>query len=412
MKILQINSSDFAHGGGGAVAMHRLYQGLKQSEIDCKILSGLKTLESSDSAAIPRSDRLEFHLQRLTSGLGLNDIHCLSSFFLKKHPFYQEADLLNLHVIHSGYFNYLALPLLTKSKPAVLTLHDMWSFTGHCAYSYECQRWQFGCGQCPSLKSYPPVSRDMTRFEWIFKNFTYRHSQLAIVTISSWMESCVSQSMLRHFPRYHIPNGLNTTLYTPYDPGQSRSELHIPKDKYVLMFGAANVLDPRKGGDILCHALQNLPTSLKRECLLVSFGHFGADISAMGLDIPVYDLGYVCEDQIKAKAYSAADLFLFPTRADNLPLVLQESMACGTPMVSCDVGGVSDLVRHNVTGYLAQPENVGDFTQGILTLLEDKAGRERMKLQCRAIACEEYSLSLQTERYIDMYRQILGMTAS
>jgi glycosyltransferase involved in cell wall biosynthesis len=92
-----------------------------------------------------------------------------------------------------------------------------------------------------------------------------------------------------------------------------------------------------------------------------------------------------------------------------LPLVLQESMACGTPMVSFKVGGVLDLVRPGVTGYLAEPEDIQDFQKGILELMEDHGLREQMGQNCRAIALREYSLDLQTQRYIELYEQILSL---
>ena len=98
------------------------------------------------------------------------------------------------------------------------------------------------------------------------------------------------------------------------------------------------------------------------------------------------NLGYVSSDRLKSIAFSAADLFVFPTRADNLPLILQESLACGTPIVSFKVGGVPDLVRPGITGYLASPENANDFCNGIVQLLEDQNLRNSMSKNCRAIA--------------------------
>ena len=126
----------------------------------------------------------------------------------------------------------------------------------------------------------------------------------------------------------------------------------------------------------------------------------------MGMD--TCHLGYVDEERRKAVAYSAADLFLCPTRADNLPLVLLESMACGTPMVSFSVGGVPDLVRPGITGFLAEPENAADFRSGIVHLLEDDQQAEQMGAQARAIALQEYRRELQIERTIAMYSQLLG----
>jgi glycosyltransferase involved in cell wall biosynthesis len=162
----------------------------------------------------------------------------------------------------------------------------------------------------------------------------------------------------------------------------------------------------RKGGDLLLKALSSLPTALKAETVLLILGDGGTAISeAVGID--TLNLGYVNSDRLKSIAYSAADLFIFPTRADNLPLVLQESMACGTPMVSFKVGGVPDLVRPGVTGYLAQPEDAEDFCNGIVQLLEDGNLCDRMGQQCRAIALAEYPLELQAQRYIELYRQAL-----
>jgi glycosyltransferase involved in cell wall biosynthesis len=212
--------------------------------------------------------------------------------------------------------------------------------------------------------------------------------------------------MLSRFPIHHIPNGIDTDAYQPLDRHLCKAVLDIPQDKKVLLFGAESLKDKRKGGDLLLNALQQLPQSLKAEILLLTFGH-GSEAITAELGIPTINLGYISSDRIKSIAYSAADLFIFPTRADNLPLVLQESMACGTPMVSFDIGGVPDLVRPMVTGYLAKPEDPNDFCNGIVTLLEDEQLRQTMSVNCRAIALAEYSLELQAKRYIKIYKQIL-----
>lgn len=406
MRIIQVNYSDYANGGGGAIAMYRLHTGLRKAGVDCKILSGVKTLDSSYSTAIPRSPRLESKIKKITSKLGLNDIHSLSSFNIKKEQVYLDADIINFHIIHSGFFSYLAIPSLTEKKPAVFTLHDMWSFTGHCAYTYDCDRWKIGCGKCPYPDTYPAIQRDNTRLEWKLKNWVYSRSNITIVTLSHWLTEQVKQSMLNRFSIHHIPNGIDTEAYQPLEPEQCRSLLGIPTGKKVLMFGAESLKHPRKGGDLLLKALQSLPVSLKAETVLLTLGN-GAEAIASDVGMQTLNLGYVSSDRLKSIAYSAADLFVFPTRADNLPLVLQESMACGTPMVSFKIGGVPDLVRPGVTGYLAVPEDAKDFCNGIVQLMEDQTLRDRMSQQCRAIALEEYPLDLQAKRYIDLYRQLL-----
>lgn len=406
MNVVQVNYSDYARGGGGAIAMHRLYVGLRSAGINCKILSGIKTLDSSYSKAIPRLPRLEYRIKGITSKLGLNNIHCISSFNINKIQDYLDADIINFHVIHSDFFSYLAIPSLTEKKPAVFTLHDMWSFTGHCAYSYDCDRWKIGCGKCPYPDTYPAIQRDNTRLEWKLKNWVYSRSNLTIVTISHWLTEQVKQSMLNRFPIHHIPNGIDTAAYQPLDPEQCRALLDIPTGKKVLMFGAESLKEPRKGGDLLLKALQSLPASLKAETVLLTIGN-GGEAIAEAVGIQTLNLGYVSSDRLKSIAYSAADLFIFPTRADNLPLVLQESMACGTPIVSFKIGGVPDLVRPGLTGYLAEPEDAEDFCSGIVQLLEEQNLRDYMSHQCRAIIVEEYPLELQIKRYIDVYHDLV-----
>lgn len=405
MQVLHINQSDTA--GGAALAGYRLHQGLLNQKIDSRQLVGVKQTSSDRVAKVPRSPYLEQNIGRLTYRLGLNYLNYQTFSNISKHDFYRNADILNFHNLHSNYFNYLDIAKLTRTKPAVFTLHDMWSFTGHCSYSYDCGKWQTGCGQCPYLNTYPATHRDITAWEWKLKQRVYSQSNLAIVAPSRWLYEQAQQSLLNRFSIHHIPYGIDTTVYQPLDPDQCRAVLNIPQGKQVLLFAAASLADDRKGGDLLFKALLDLPQSLKAETVLLVMGSGGDEIEA-NLGISTINLGYISSDRIKAIAYSAADLFIFPTRADNLPLVLQESMACGTPMVSFKIGGVPDLVRPGETGYLAAPEDIKDFRQGIIQLLENAEHRNQMRQTCRAIALQEYTLELQAQRYMQLYQQRLA----
>jgi len=404
MKILHINQSDI--DGGAAIAGYRLHQGLLGQGVDSKLLVGSVKVDSDRIAAVPRKQRIENRLNRINRHLGLNYLHLFSSFDIPNHKFYQDADILNFHNLHNDYFNYLAIPKLTQTKSAILTLHDMWSFTGHCAYSYDCDRWQQGCGRCPYPETYPAISRDNTRLEWKLKSWIYGKSNLTIVTPSKWLTEQAQKSMLNGFSIHRIPNGIDTDAYQPLDTEKCRNILGIPANKKVLMFGAEKLNDSRKGADLLIEALKSLPESLKAEILLLILGNYGQKITDL-VGIPTLNLGYVSSDRLKSIAYSAADLFIFPTRDDNLPLVLQESMACATPIVSFKIGGVPDLVRPEITGYLAHPEDTQDFCNGIIQLLTDDHLRQKMRENCRAITINEYSLELQAQRYIQLYQQTL-----
>lgn len=410
MKVLHLWKSDSPlFGGGGAIAMYRLHLALREAGVDSKILCEQKTTDSSDVSVLQRSiseklkDKL---LLQIISRLGLNDIHRISSFNIKNNKTYKEADIIHFHGTQGGFINYLALPTLTKNRPSLFTLHDMCGLTGHCANSYDCDRWKTGCGKCPYPHTYPAIKRDGTAVEWKLKDWAYGRSNLSIISPSKWLTELSRESpLLNRFPIHHIPNGINTKIFQPLDCQQCRWELGIASGKKVLMFASVQLNDPRKGGDLLLKALDSLPQSLKAQTILLLMG---ASTLTQDVGMPVLSLGYIKDEHKKAVCYSASDLFIFPTRADNHPLVLLESMACGTPMVSFKIGGVPESVRPGVTGYLAEPENVENFRNGIVQLLEDESLRHQMGYNCRAIALEEYDSELYALRHKDLYHQILN----
>jgi len=404
MKVIHLNKADVS--GGAAIAAYRLHRSLLERKIDSCML--VDTSERSDPRifSIRRQRFLEGFSSRVSKVLGLNYVNISSTFDITRYPLYHDTDILNFHNLHGRYFNYLAMPNFTKHKPVVFTLHDMWSFTGHCAYSFECSRWKTGCGKCPYPNTYPDIIYDNTALEWKLKRWVYNQSNLTIVTPSKWLADLAIQSLLSRFPIHHIPGGLDVDTYQPLDPQACRIALELPLNKKVLFFTAASLEQHRKGGDLLIAALQKLPNSLKSDLVLMMMGEGGEVLNA-ATNILTLSLGYVESDRLKAVAYSAADLFVFPTRADNLPLVLQESMACGTPMVSFAVGGVPELVRPGITGLLANPEDSTDFAAKVVEILEDDPLRQKMSDQCRAIALEEYSAELQSERYINLYHRVI-----
>ncbi len=413
-SVLHINT--WGGIGGAFIASDRLHHSLQKMGVDSAYAYG-RALNGSDSglnksAHYHRLERAanvgEFALTKASRKIGLNDITRFSTFNLPSQPFFPAAWVLNFHNLHSDFFSYLALPKLTALKPAVWTLHDMWSFTGHCAYSYECDRWKIGCGHCPLLGEEPQVNRDATHWEWQLKDRAYGRARVSVVAPSRWLTQQAQQSpLLQRFNVQHIPNGIDTQRYQPLDPQYCRSVLGIPAGKRVLMFAAQSLTNARKGGDLLFESLMALPPALKQDTLLLTFGS-GDDRKLKALGMETLGLGYVNSDRLKAILYSAADIFVFPTRADNLPLVLQESMACGTPMVSFRVGGVPDLVRPGITGLLAEPEDPQGLSEKLVELLAADDERAKMRRRCREIAVDEYSIELQCDRYIQLYKQLLA----
>ncbi len=408
MNVLLISHSNEI--GGVSVAVDRLYRGLDRVGIGVNCLLGNTSSTSDRIQRVSLPSRYERYLEAITRRIGLNYVHLASSFQLRQHPYVREAEIVHFHNIHSGYLNYLAIPHILRRKAGVLTLHDFWAFTGHCAYPKECDRWQMGCGRCPYLDSYPAVQRDATAWEWKLKQWVYRNTNLEIVSPSRWLLDRARQSLLGRFPLHHIPHGIDTEVFQPLDRQACRTALRIPSHAKVILFAAAFLWDGRKGFDFLRAALDRLPADLRRNLFLLLMGR-DRDRIDVPVDIPSLHLGYVTEDCLKAIAYSAADVFAFPTREDIFGLVALEAIACGTPVVSFDVCAVPEIVRPNVTGFLAPANDVDEFARGLETILSDDRYAKRLGQTCRKVAVEEYGIDLHVRRHIELYRHLLEKTS-
>jgi glycosyltransferase involved in cell wall biosynthesis len=354
-------------------------------------------------------------LKGLTAKIGLNELHNLGSFKISKLPAYMEADLLHIHCLHGGFFNYLALPRLTKAKPTVYTLHDMWPFTGHCVHSFDCERWKSGCGKCPYPDMPNAIRKDTTALEWKIKDWSYRRSHLTIIVPSTWLHDLASRSMLSRFSIQHIPHGVDTDIYRQRDREASRWAFGIPPGKKVLLHVSRRMSSKGtgyiKGSDLFVKVLQELPASLRKETVLLIIGE-GNDTLVRELDLTVIPLGGLFNDRLKTLAYSAADLFIFPSRAETFGLVAIESLSCSTPVVAFRSGGTTDIVRPGVTGFLAEPENPKHFAEGIVRLLEDQGHLDCLRTRCREVALKEYNLDLYVQRHLALYREVIGPVAA
>lgn len=404
MKVLMLHHAD-GNAGGGQVQMGRLRTGLKKCGVDARVLCRHRTHE--DSVLIPENPLLERGIGRFTKRLGLNDIHLVGSHSVQNLQEFKDADVLDIHCLHSETLSYLALPALTAQKPTVFTFHDMWPLTGHCHASLDCERWKTGCGKCPYLETYPSVNYDTTGMVWKLKNWAYQRSKFSIVAPSRWLCEKIQQSLLRNTPVHHIPHGVDLDVFKPLDRETCREQLGIPLDKKVILFAAESMMRPLKGADLLVQALKSLPESLYRDCVLLVFGETSEEILRQ-VPMPVVDLGYLKNDRLKAIAYSAADLLLNSSRAESFGLVVLESIACGTPVVSFEVGGVGDLVRPGMTGVLVKADDPVLLGEQVVEFFADKQQAVALSRRCRQVAVAEYSIDTQIQRYREIYQMAIN----
>jgi len=311
-----------------------------------------------------------------------------------------DADIVNLHWV-AGALDYLNAPLSLRDKPIVWTLHDMNPFTGGCHYSGSCEKYIDMCGACPQLGS--KKEEDLSRRIWKIKNYAYQNLDIHVVTPSKWLAGCVSKSsLMSKFPIDVIPNGIPVKIYKPTSKQEIRNGLNIDKSANVILFGADNLKNNRKGYVYLIEALKYYKPKENVDTVLLTFGNFtGNDENKTKL--PIYNLGSISNEIDIAKIYNAADVFVISSLEDNLPNTAIEAMACGVPVVGFKVGGMSDIIDHFITGYLAKPKDVKDLIIGIEWVLAQKNTDEKIKKQCREKAEKCYSTGLQTYNYNNLY---------
>lgn len=330
---------------------------------------------------------------------GLQYLLYPSSFAVARDPWFKAADVVQLHNLHGSYFGFSALPGLTRRRPTVWFLHDQWAMTGHVAYPLDCVRWQEGCGSCPYLREYPALRPDTTRLLWRLKRRVYERSRLTLVVPSRWLEARVLESpLLRGFAVHVVPIGVDTDLFAPGSRDEARRSLGLALERRIVLFAAGELWERRKGLHLLVAALRGLA---EPPLLLLA----GAGAPPDGVEARA--LGVLGEAQL-VEAYRAADLTAVPTLADVLTQTAPESLACGTPCVSFDAGGVTDVVRHGETGVHARFGDAGDLARAIGALLDDEALRAEASWRGRELARESFSLQRQAGRFAALYEELVA----
>jgi glycosyltransferase involved in cell wall biosynthesis len=313
-----------------------------------------------------------------------------------------DADIYNLHWIN-GFIDPLPFFQATD-QPVVWTLHDMNPFTGGCHYTAGCRRLEDACGKCPQLGS--TTEGDLSRKVWKRKDRSYGNCEkgdsLTAVADSHWLaEQARKSSLLNNVPIQTIHYGLDVRTFKPRDTEGVRTALEIPQDHRIVLFVAQSAENHRKGFDLLAEAL----SSLKQENITLL--SIGGEQPELETTLPHNHLGTIESDLLLSIFYSLADLFVIPSRQEAFGQTAMESMACGTPVVGFDTGGIPDMVRPGETGWLAETGNVRALRDTIEQALADDAAREQRGQRCRAVVEDEYTLKHQACQYIRLYESLV-----
>jgi glycosyltransferase involved in cell wall biosynthesis len=323
----------------------------------------------------------------------------------------RPPDVVHVHNLHgggpkgSGYFDLRALAEVSRLRPFFLTLHDAWLLSGHCAHSFDCDRWVTGCGACPDLSIYPAIARDATAFNWARKREIYARSRLRVATPSRWLMQKVERSILAPgiVEARVIPHGLDLETFRPGSRAGAREALGLPSDIPIVMF-AANGL----------HANPFKDVALLRSAIAASSGE-SLLFLAVGEEGPTEhhgraELRFVARQSRSTMAdfYRAADVYAHATRADTFPVTVLEAMACGTPVVATAVGGIPEQVVDGRTGILVPAGDARAFAAAVRGLLADASRLASMGAAAADVARRRYALDSMIDAYLAWYAEVVS----
>lgn len=403
MKILYINST-FSQGGA-AILMQLLADRLKQDKNIEQYFIVRKNCNTETKNIFQTSEKTSVFgykkLSRIFSEYGyLYKFLPIESHFILKKTYQIAPDIIHIHNIHGGFFQTNLLPKLSKIAPTVWTFHDMFPITGHCAHSFECEKWKSGCKNCERLDIYPSIKKDRTRVLWNYKNKIFNSADFTIVTPSIWLKKCVEESFLKNKDIRLIYNGIDLKNFTKTDKSEARKELGLPDNKKIILFSSdGGVKNPFKGGEFVFEAFEKLKN--RNDILFLNIGGDSGQKSENW-----QDYGYVNDSKTMAKLYSAADIYLFPTLAETFGMTIVEAMSCGLPVVTFETGGVPEIVENGKSGFVVEYKNGDKLVEALEKLLDDYELREKMA-ENAVNASKKFSSERMTVEYLRLYEELL-----
>lgn len=395
MKIAQINTV-CGNGSVGRITVD-IYHALKKNGHEGKIYYGRRTA--------PEGVETENFGSNLDMGM-----HVLSTFFTGTHGFASkkqtevlieslkayDPDLIHIHNIHGFYLDVEKLFAYFKTcgKPVIWTLHDCWSFTGHCAYfDYAaCSKWKTGCESCPQYRnSYPyALFKDNSRENFARKKEVFCGVKgLTIVTPSKWLGELVKESYLKEYPVKVIPNGIDLDKFVPQESKE--------REKHLIL-GVANVWDRRKGLDYLKELSKELDPE-KYEVAVVG-------VSKKQIkELPEGMIGIEHTQNVEElmQLYSQASVFANPTLEDNFPTTNLEALACGTPVVTFATGGSVESID-DTCGRIVPQKDLSALKEAVTELCE-KVETMREACRKRALLYNKYD---RFGEYLNLYEESIN----
>ena len=379
MKIIGINACNYGSTGNIMLQVLELARA-KGDEAYASFPNSNDNLKKHVDYQMPIGNQFlrDIHIKAAVL-TGFNDCFSLlaTKRFLSQVEKY-NPDIIHLHNSHGWYIN---LPMLFRYIKkhrirVVWTLHDCWSFTGHCPHftMAQCDKWKTGCNNCPLFREYPQSFVDNSRYMYNLKKKWFTGVEnMTLVTPSQWLADLVKESYLKDYPVKVIHNGIDLEIFKP-TPSNFRKKHAIPDNKYIVL-GVAFGWDERKGLDVFVELARRLDTE-KYQIVLV-----GTDDNVdKRLPRSIISIHRTQNQTELAEIYTAADVFANPTREEVLGLVNLEALACGTPVITFKTGGSPECIDETC-GVVVDCDDITALVQEIIRICETSPFSQEMCLK-------------------------------
>jgi glycosyltransferase involved in cell wall biosynthesis len=320
-----------------------------------------------------------------------------------KDKLFIDTDIIHFHLIHNTPFDINYLPVITKIKPAVLTLHDSFFMGGHCIHHFLCEKWHTHCYNCQYIDKPFAISADDTALEFEIKRMAIQNSNITAIVASGWMEDKVRKSPIWNQKNvYRLPFGIDQTYFKPtMDEKKAKNVLGIDEDSIVLMFKASN--NPYKGLNIIKKSLEKIKFDRKITLITLAEKKLLNDLRNKFI---IKEYGWINDDAKLVSLYQACDIFLMPSEQEAFGLMAVEAMSCARMVLSTKGTALETIINAPECGIVVD-HNVNDYAKELQRLVDNSTEVKERGKKCLEFAKNNYNQDVFLGSLINIYKKVI-----